>query len=380
TENIQVKFSDLTSDKYNDERYDLSGDITITFEHSSIQNTIVLDISEGHSTIDMQPTIMKFKDDRVEKMNEIAGICNNGSTFVENLFSAYMGYEIRKIDTPEKSEEFMKSQVRKTIENGFADINRLLLVKKISSLEYKACLVSCPIVYTMNQKISQKNPLVRFTSNIIGSTELDNPDIQMKMLPSIVFMDLHNKKSSNLNYPNIKISEKRYVYLVSILSSSLFINYILDCDISIFITWFKFYIDNFYTKHGLFFNPLLDGLVNRKIFHYIFKDGTMKYANKIDNIIIQKHDRKEDETLSIIHFMWVIYLCVEETPNLELIKANLDVIREIEVLSCDFGSNIETQDIFDQAIQTLSGLKNQLCKDENDISRFNSIMKALENV
>ncbi|KAI5164546.1 hypothetical protein NEAUS03_2515, partial [Nematocida ausubeli] len=152
TENIQVKFSELTSDKYNDERYDLSGDITITFEHSSIQNTIVLRIFEGHSTIDMQPTIMKFKDDRVEKMNEIVGICNNRSTFVENLFSAYIGYEIRKIDTPEKSEEFMKSQVRKTIENGFADINRLLLVKKISSLEYKRQLVSCSIIYTIDQK------------------------------------------------------------------------------------------------------------------------------------------------------------------------------------------------------------------------------------
>ncbi|KAI5151642.1 hypothetical protein NEAUS05_2556, partial [Nematocida ausubeli] len=225
-----------------------------------------------------------------------------------------------------------------------------------------------------------KNPLIRFTSNIIGSTELDNPGIQMKMLPSIVFMDLHNKKSSILNYPNIKISENRYVYLVSILSSSLFINYILDCDINIFITWFKFYVDTFYTKHGLVFSPLLDRLVNRKIFHYIFKDGTMKYANEIDNIIIQKNDKKKGETLSIIHFIWAVYLCVEETPNIELIKANLDAIQETEFISRDLGSNIETQDIFDQAIQTLSGMKNQLCRDENNISRFNSIMKALENV
>ncbi|KFG26679.1 uncharacterized protein NESG_00830 [Nematocida ausubeli] len=380
TENIQVEFSELTSDNYNDERYDLSGDITITFEHSSIKNAIVIDINPAHSTIDIKPTIMEKKDDRIEKMTEIAGICNNGSTFVENLFSTYMGYEMRKIDTPEKSEEFMKAQIRKTIENGFADINRLLLVKKISSLEYKRQLVFCPIIYTMDQKTSRKNPLIRFTSNIIGSTELDNPGIQMKMLPSIVFMDLHNKKSSILNYPNIKISENRYVYLVSILSSSLFINYILDCDINIFITWFKFYMDTFYTKHGLVFSPLLDRLVNRKIFHYIFKDGTMKYANEIDNIIIQKNDKKKGETLSIIHFIWAVYLCVEETPNIELIKANLDAIQETEFISRDLGSNIETQDIFDQAIQTLSGLKNQLCRDENNTSRFNSIMKALENV
>ncbi|KFG26662.1 uncharacterized protein NESG_00813 [Nematocida ausubeli] len=375
TENIQVKFSELTSDNYNDERYDLSGDITITFEHNSIQNTIVLRISEGHSAINMQPTIMKFKDDRLEKTNEIADICNSGSTFVENLFSTYMGYEIRKIDTPKKSEEFMRQQVRKTVENGFADINRLLLVKKISSLEYKRQLVSCSIIYSIDKNLTPAHPIVRFTSNILGSSELGNRLIQLDMLPSIAFADLHTKNSSNPNYPNIKISEKRYIEICSNLDSFFLISYVLDCDVDILIRWLKFDINNFYTSGEIEYNPMMHPSLNKRICQQIFKDGTMKYSDEIDNIMIEKHYEEEDKTLSIIHFIWAVYLGIEETPNLELIKANLAAIREIEFISQNCVIFFGDFSILWNAIKNLRNLKDQLCREEEEISRFNFIMK-----
>ncbi|KAI5159607.1 hypothetical protein NEAUS03_0438 [Nematocida ausubeli] len=102
----------------------------------------------------------------------------------------------------------------------------------------------------------------------------------------------------------------------------------------------------------------------------------MKYADIINDLIIQRHDTNQNSALSTIHFIWLIYLCVEETPNIELIKANLDAIPEIGSISRRYMSHIETMaKLVNQAIQTLSELKNQMCKDENDIERFDSFIK-----
>ncbi|KAI5159440.1 hypothetical protein NEAUS03_0299 [Nematocida ausubeli] len=380
TENIQVKFSDLTSDKYNNERYDLSGYITITFEHNSIKNAIVIGIDPDHSTIDMQPTIMKFKDDRIEKMNEIAGICNNGSTFVENLFSTYIEYEIRKISSLDKNIELMRQQVRKTAENKFEDINRLLLVKKINGLKYKKELFNCSIMQAMNEKLSPGHPIVRFTSNIIGSTELDNWYPQIYMIPSIVFAGLHTKNGSNLNYPNIKLSEEEYKHICTDSNTSIFINCALDCNIDVFIRWIKFCTDNFYTKSKITLNPLLDCLVNRKICKHIFKDGTMKYANEIKSILVEKYNGGEDEVLSIMHFIWVVYLCLEETPNLKLIKANINAIQGIKFTPNRFNRYVDDLFIFKQAIENLNAMKDHICRDDNDLDKFFLVVNLLKAV
>ncbi|KAI5161570.1 hypothetical protein NEAUS03_1661, partial [Nematocida ausubeli] len=265
---------------------------------------------------------------------------------------------------------------RKTIENGFADINRLLLVKKISSLEYKRQLVSCSIIYTIDQKLTPIHPLIRFTSNILGSTELDNRHIQVDMLPPIVFVGLHNTYGSKPNYPNIKISEKRYIELCSNLNSFFLISYILDCDVDILIKWLKFDINNFYNKGEIDYNPMMQPSLNKRIYQQIFKDGTMKYSDEIDNIMIEKHCEEEDETLSIIHFIWAAFLCVEETPNIELIKANLDAIRETKFVSQSCVNYFRDFSVFWNAIKNLKNLKDQLCKGEEEINRLNSIMEG----
>ncbi|KAI5149760.1 hypothetical protein NEAUS05_1897, partial [Nematocida ausubeli] len=136
TENIQVNFSDLQCAEFPGNVYDLVGEITVVFEHTNVKNTIVLTITDTHSAIKMEPTVMKVHDDRLERMNRIANTSRDRETFIENLLTMYVDYEARKIDTPENSNEFMRSQVCKTIENNFTDINRLLLMKKISDYNY----------------------------------------------------------------------------------------------------------------------------------------------------------------------------------------------------------------------------------------------------
>ncbi|KAI5136073.1 hypothetical protein NEAUS05_1597, partial [Nematocida ausubeli] len=376
TENVEIQFSKLKSNMGTSGRYDISGRIDILFEQDGIKNTIVLGISTGHSTIDMEPTVMDFEDDRMEKVSEIAGICKDRTKFVENLFAAYLAYEIRNISPPEENEEFMKEQVRTTIENKFADINRLLLIKKISNFNYKKNLVSCSIIYTMDQDLSPDDPLIRFTSNIIGSTELGNFHIQMQILPSVVFADLQT--NSKLSYPNIKLSEHSYTRVVEAAPCRFLFECILDCDVDILMKWIRFYIYDFicYRSNEVFIYHLEDDSINKKICKHIFKDGTMKYADIIDDLIIQRHGTNQNNALSIVHFIWLIYLCVEETPNIELIKANLDAIPEIGSISRSYMSHIETMaKLVSQAIQTLSELKNQICKDENDIERFDSFIK-----
>ncbi|KAI5137186.1 hypothetical protein NEAUS06_2137, partial [Nematocida ausubeli] len=369
TENVEIQFSDLKSTMYNNERYDISGMITMSFNHSGVKNTIVLGISTGHSTIDMEPTVMDFEDDRMEKVSEIAGICKDRTTFVENLFAAYIVYEIRNISPPEENEEFMKEQVRTTIENKFADINRLLLIKKISNFNYKKNLVSCSIIYTMDQDLSPDDPLIRFTSNIIGSTELGNFHIQMQILPSVVFADLQT--NSKLSYPNIKLSESVYIVVMGSKESYELARYVLDCDISIFITWIKRYISIFDSCVEYEIISVLNMIITRPVYEHIFRDQNMEYAYAIDEALARDYPEKKDYIISSLHYIWFLYLTSEESLNMELIKSNFNAIGTPN----NSIMHAFTYDDKQKFIQMLQKLKEQLCSDKDSIAIFNNLIR-----
>ncbi|KAI5161720.1 hypothetical protein NEAUS04_0679 [Nematocida ausubeli] len=381
-EDVEIMFSDIKSAKYKNGRYDISGKATIIFEHGEIKNAIDLDITKEHSSINLKPTAMNSEGARMEKMNEIAASCKNGASFVESLFATYVGYEVRKMDVSEdNNKEFIKRQIRKTIENNFTDINRLLLIKKINDIYFKKDLVTCSIIYTINQNLLPAHPIVRFTSNIVGSTELDNLYTQLQILPPIIFVDMLSKTgSSNLNYPNIKLEKACHDLVGYNLFACFFLNYIIDCDMNVFIRWIKSYIDNLYTQHGVCSNILLDSSMSRKICQHIFKDGTMKYSDIIHDFMVEKHHRKEDEIVSIVHFIWAAYLCLMESPNIELIRRNLNSIRETKLISWSCIYYFEAPSMFRKAIKMLNVLKDQLCEDENDTNKIGPIIEALTNI
>ncbi|KAI5159982.1 hypothetical protein NEAUS03_0765 [Nematocida ausubeli] len=379
TEDIEIYFSGLNSTVYNDGRSDVSGHLTITFEYKSITNIIVLGIEQGHGTIDMKPAIMKFKDDRIEKMNEIADycFCKKEETFIENLFAAYIAYEIRKIDTPQKTEKFMKAQVRRTIQNNHTDINRLLLIKKIRELDYKTELLTCYIAYTMDQNLFKTHPVVRFTSNILGSTELDNWEIQLRILSPIVFATEYKKRSSATNYPRIQITEDLRALVEFRSNLKNFIRYILDCNVDIFMIWLRMVINQLGAGKGIHSNPLLTCSVNRDISRKIFKDGSMKYASEINEILGKAYPESETKMKDRMHFMWLTYLCAEENLNLELIKINFHAICNYKFISESYLFCIESRQVCLTAIQTLSKLRDNLCHNESDIVKINRLIDIL---
>ncbi|KAI5159850.1 hypothetical protein NEAUS03_0645 [Nematocida ausubeli] len=369
-EKVQVQFSELKSDKYKNGRYDISGKITITFEHNNIKNTILLIISEDHSTIDIKPTVMKLKDKRMRKLNEVAASCKNKVTFVESLFAAYIEYEIRKIDTPEKNSEFLKEQVRKTIKSDFKDINRLLLIKKISDLEHKKNLVTCSIVYSMDKNLLPDHPIIRFTSNVVGSTELDNRVIQFCMLPPIILVGEHDENGNNLNYQKIQLFEESYKITMGYIMGQYLVKYVLECDISIFIEWIKFCINNFDPHYEQGIYELLDTKVTKAIYEYIFRDGDMKYANAVDEAIEQCYPEKKEVILNNLHNIWFMYLIREKNLNVELTKKNFDAIRIPSYISSSFVyCNMQ------HVIENFRKMKEHLCSNEGSISKFNKLMQ-----
>ncbi|KAI5163323.1 hypothetical protein NEAUS03_2298, partial [Nematocida ausubeli] len=372
---VQIVFSELKSEKYKDGRYDISGEITMTFEHSSIKNTIVLGISEGHSSIEMLPTVIGFKDERMEKLNEISDSCRNGTGFVENLLVLYVNYEMRRISNPEDSKKFMKEQVRETIQNNFTDINRLLLVRKISNLEYKRDLVTCCIVYTMDQTLSPEHPLIRFTSNIIGSTELDNPDIQCNVLSAITFAGLNvrtNEKGDKF-YPRLNLVEDTYKYIGSHPDSEYCIEYLEDCSLDIFLIWLRYFLPAFYPE-GSNYHPFTERAVNRSICQLIFRDGTMTYSDAIDELIMQAYPEDAETIIQHLHFIWIAYISAEENLNTELFKANFRIIRRYKYLTTPQTLCLNIEDKYNQIMANIRYMKECICEDDKDMSFFNVLI------
>ncbi|KFG26836.1 uncharacterized protein NESG_00992 [Nematocida ausubeli] len=375
---VEVSLLDAFKDDYHENLYDISGVITMVFKHYGVLNTITLKVGKEHSEIEMEPTVIKVHDNRLERMNRMADTYRDRKKFIENLLTMYVEYEARKIDTPENSNEFMRSQVCKTIENNFTDINRLLLMKKISDYNYKQDLVACSIIYSMDQKLFLKHPLVRFTSNIIGSTELNRMLVQMDMLAPIVFADLHNKDGKVGAYPRLQFSENRYKQLAYFSFTSYFINYTLYND-AVFMVWIKSFRytcmkDEVETRS----HPLTVNRFNRRICQYIFRNGDMKLSNIIDRFITDAYPAQVDEVTPLLHFIWTVYLCAEENPNVQLIKANYDYMCDSKHISKDSASFVLLDDIREQVVKTLNDLKDHLCRNEDDVNELNKFILIIQ--
>ncbi|KFG26509.1 uncharacterized protein NESG_00657 [Nematocida ausubeli] len=381
SENVRIEFSELKGEKYQDGRCDISGEITMTFEHNGIKNTIVLGISEGHGSIEMLPTVIGFKDERMEKLNEISDSCRNVTGFVENLFVLYVNYEMRKIGSPEDSKKFMKEQVRETIQNNFTDINRLLLVRKITNLEYKRDLVTCCIVYTMDQTLSPEHPIIRFTSNIIGSTELDNPDIQCTVLSAIMLAGLHirtDEKGASF-YPRLNLVEDTYKYIGSYPDSEYCIEYLGDCSLDIFLLWFRYFLVRFYPEASDY-HPFTEPTVNRSICQLIFKDGTMAYSDAIDALIMRTYPEDAETIIQHLHFIWIAYISAEENLNIELFKENFRIIRRYKYITTPKTLCLRIGDTYNQIMGSIKYMQNCICNNDEDMLVFNTLVSFINEM
>ncbi|KAI5137679.1 hypothetical protein NEAUS05_2038 [Nematocida ausubeli] len=378
TDNVQIVFSDLENIEYPDGRHDVIGNISMVFEHNSIKNLVLLTITNMHSTIEVIPADIKGTNDQIERMNEIADSCRNRTTFLENLFSVYADNEIRKISEPEKNDEFTKEQVRKTIENNFTDMNRLMIIRKISDFSYKKELVTFSSINSLNQPLSPDHPLVRFNSNLVGSTELNNRNIQMEILPPIIFAGWDSEPSRNLNYPRIQLSEERHKTLALYLEGRHISEHILNCDISIIMSWIVYCMNNL-QLHGTRFEPLLTGSINGHICKHIFKNESMKYSDIIDDLLEQAYPSKKDKMISRMHYIWLVYLCAEKNPNTKLIKTNFHAIHDFHHISVSCNRYIKEGPACELALQTLRKLKDLLCSDEESTSKFSRIIATLQN-
>ncbi|KAI5148861.1 hypothetical protein NEAUS05_1556 [Nematocida ausubeli] len=372
TEYMEIEFSNDDVYRYNNGRVDISGKITITFEHGLVKNTLVLELSKDISTVSMKPVVINSTDDRMEKMNQIAELCKNKTTFVENLFSAYVDSEIRKIDTPENTDEFIKAQVHKTIESDLASVNRvLLLTKKNNNLEYKKNLVTSLVVYNMGQNLSPEHPVIRFASNILGDMRLDSFSNQLEMFPAVVFSGAYDGNNKSLNYPNLKLVKRSLMIATGRIVFAWFAAYVLESDISAFIVWIKYCIDNHRLGKVNTIRDLFGEQVATSICKYILKDGDMKRATKLDLAIAKDYPDLRDNILNDLHNELFGYLVLEENLNMELIKINFSLIRT-PTRSVSLVRNDTDKEKADKNLEELVA---HLCKDQDSTTKFRKLVK-----
>ncbi|KAI5162278.1 hypothetical protein NEAUS03_1972 [Nematocida ausubeli] len=369
---MEIEFSNSEINQYNNGRNDISGRITITFEHGLIKNTLVLELFKDNSSVDMKPVIINSTDDRMEKMNVIAECCQNKTTFVENLFSAYVDSEIRKIDDPENTNKFIKEQIYNSVENNLESINRvLLLMRKNNNLEYKKNLVTSLIVYNMGKNLSPEHPVIRFASNILGGMRLDSFNNQLEMLPAVVFSGAYDENGKSLNYPNLKLVKRSLMIATSRIGFAWFAIYVLESDISTFIVWIKYCIDNLGLGHKNGIRDLFSASVTTSICEYIFKDGDMKYAIKLDLAIAKDYPDLRDKMLNDLHNEWFAHLVLEENLNMKLIKINFSIIRN-PTRSVSLVKNDTDKE---KTEKNLKELEAHLCKDKNSTTKFRELVR-----
>ncbi|KAI5129772.1 hypothetical protein NEPAR04_1575 [Nematocida parisii] len=117
----------------------------------------------------------------------------------------------------------------KIVNSRCNDPNRLMLWGDLDDLEYKSHIIRMFSIYSSGENLRSDNPMVRFTSNLIGSVPLDDPTIRQHILSGYAYNKNYKAYYPQLDY-NIHIAHKTKIRLEELHSMIESLHHIKEID------------------------------------------------------------------------------------------------------------------------------------------------------
>ncbi|KAI5141597.1 hypothetical protein NEAUS07_2780, partial [Nematocida ausubeli] len=199
---LQVNFADLNKGYLEDGGVDVFGKITLAYIHGDVENAIEFILSRKHMSISLPASANNKAEVMVKEILEVQKGCRQPWTFFEHLLMHYISSTINSIMEGTENRAAIIYQIKKVHADPIKKSNSLFLLKKIENIEYKREIVSRLIIYSKIEDLHACNPVVRFTSNIIGSVPLGDRATQRKMLAASICTG-----RCAACYPNVQLEE-----------------------------------------------------------------------------------------------------------------------------------------------------------------------------
>ncbi|KFG25191.1 uncharacterized protein NESG_02411 [Nematocida ausubeli] len=330
---LQVNFADLNKGYLEDGGVDVFGKITLAYIHGDVENAIEFILSRKHMSISLPASANNKAEVMVKEILEVQKGCRQPWTFFEHLLMHYISSTINSIMEGTENRAAIIYQIKKVHADPIKKSNSLFLLKKIENIEYKREIVSRLIIYSKIEDLHACNPVVRFTSNIIGSVPLGDRATQRKMLAASICTG-----RCAACYPNVQLEEYDLNLMIEYTYEVVQVfNYIIGTqNPSMLLHCLNVYMRKIGYYSISTHNPLTSRYLTQNMFKCLFADRTMKYADKV----LEFATKYWSEVLDIesqLCFIWFHYACERFPSEKELLKDLYNGIQNIDDMHSWYG-------------------------------------------
>ncbi|KAI5184042.1 hypothetical protein NEIRO03_1509 [Nematocida sp. AWRm78] len=354
-------------------------DIDLRYEANNRKQLVYLTSNEKYAEIFAgSPHILDpSKIDTNGHLEKLKARHAEDNEFISFLISNYINQIIQDSFEVEDMIQSLIVKNQSIMASWYSNINNLLISGCLQSINYACFLISICLLSLQEENASEYHPMIRLTSNILGTKSLQEAQIQAILLPPIFYTGLYKS-----NYPNIMVGIDTW-RLMSINSDSF---YFFICVSNarrpdIMEKALNMYI---YLDKGNSFgikNPFYDKRVNLEIFRCLFQNGETNYAKKIIKIMQKKYDIEGKLSISnTVVFIWFIYSCYQKTPSkYEKVITDLFLLLKGPVFSQMLFYIKEISNKYPEVLKVLGSLKEKM-KEKEKKQMILSIIPLFEDL
>ncbi|EIJ89419.1 hypothetical protein NEPAR07_1524 [Nematocida parisii] len=369
---LKVQCKEFDFKKRSDDVTDAFGKIELIYTYDNIVHGICLNVQPRHTHISLLYPSSSFLEKLSEQINQIKTDHNEINNYTGYLINQHITSKIRQISLRSVNSEYIpKNEIYTFLQNYSGSVCELFILRKIDSVEYKSFIFRCILLYSQKNQLSENNPLVQLSSNILGSVPLDDLNTRLSMLNSCICNLNYSKYYPDIEYtltniPNSEFSLLQVCGVFDCIIESGELDQLLTClDISLKLSRRRVSLDILLRRK----------LSSAEVLEFIFRSGGIRAVNNIQNIL-ESYVSRDDKELNTLYIMWFITACKRSNYSSELVRYTYNLINyEFIPDVCTYAK--ENKCNFDLIISALLKEKDKLRikKDRKSMKKYKKIVK-----
>ncbi|KAI5165352.1 hypothetical protein NEIRO03_0310 [Nematocida sp. AWRm78] len=372
---LKLSMLDIVKSKRSDPTYDLFGCVNIKYTVGMNKQKFCMKISCFHT----QTAVIGSKRSIRTASSFILNTpkkYEDPKDFFSHLVNSYIDVGLKRlINYTEnvKKEDFVK-EIRHAAETDFINVNRILMLDSIYTLQSKFNILEYCSIYMCNKNLDKNYSGVKFTSNILGIVHSFSLSNVSSLLSVIVYTGVYKFYGSKIkintkgNWP-VQLPDSKAC--LSLFNSIVFIGNkgLLVDALDVFMS---FDTDERPGDNII----LLIKELSHQIFRLLLKDEDLEYAQKLIHAIKARY-RTYGHTLSnIVCCIWLFYACNDEDISIETICLVFDMVHPY--CDKDIFNFIYTSDNCSHAITVFKSMKIPLYSRSNGKKKYDKIANVIK--
>ncbi|KAI5162769.1 hypothetical protein NEAUS03_2084 [Nematocida ausubeli] len=375
--NMEVKCNQMTLGKRSSGKADILAQIIITYTFDKEYNGISLGISQGHSTLSLFSSLPGSSENIKEMCEEVKNIYSEVECYIGYIIVHYIDIEVDTLDTKNHTIIYSINRcISLMLWEGSESVSRIFVLRKISNTAMKVQIMELFILNALHREVTPKNPLIRFTANILGSTPLADNITRDMMIRFLAILADWRECYPKLGYTSSDHpSEHDLIWRGG--TSKHFYDTILSCSASTIVKATCNYLRTTMHSKGLTYSAI--GFASSKqLFSHITSNEVVDNLMKIQSVL---KEYMKDCTLNYIYICWFIHACTSDNDfSPEFVKKIYSLILFDSFTKIDKSGKFISKERLEHCLSVLKENKTLFCSDDTreSMEKYNGLVSYLK--